>query len=371
MARPPVSTPPPRGRSPRIVAIGGGTGLPIVLAGLKEVLYGPGAEPAASSDRERLTAVVTMADDGGSSGRLRRAYHVPSPGDVRNCLLALSERGSELAPIFGFRFNGHDDQGLTGHSLGNLILTALCQVESDFSMAVRRAGRILGIGGRVLPATLDDVTLAAELAGGGTIEGESRIATARRPIRRITLRPPGARALPEARRAFAAADLIVLGPGSLFTSLIPVLLVRDLADAVGRSGARVVLAVNLMAEPGETEGYRASDMVRAILRHAPQVRIDTVLIHGAPIPRDRLAPYERRGVAPIPGDLEALNALGCRVIARDLLAAGPLIRHDPARIARALLDLIEAPRRARPETIAGSPGPPERGRRQDAEQHPR
>jgi len=357
---------------PRIVALGGGTGLPIVLEGLKELFFPPGRGWIPSRDRDRLTAIVTMADDGGSSGRLRRACRVPSPGDVRNCLLALSEIESELASIFSFRFNGHDGQELSGHSLGNLILTALAQVETDFAKAVRRAGRILGVRGRVLPATLDDVTLAAEFAEGGTIEGESRITAARRSIRRIRLRPSDARALPEARRAIGAADLIVIGPGSLYTSLIPVLLIRDLAEAIGRSGAPVVLVMNLMAEPGETDGYVAGDVVRAIRSHAPQVPIDAVLVNDAPVAPLRLEPYARQGAVPIPIDIETLNALGCRPVARDLLGSGPLVRHDRGKLARALLELVvQSPRRDRPESTYPSREKSERPQPDAMESAPR
>jgi len=341
--RPPVDPSRAALRAPRFVALGGGTGLPAVLKGLMERLFPLGRRRVPARDRDRLTAIVTMADDGGSSGRLRRAYRVPSPGDIRNCLLALSHE-TDLATIFSFRFNGHDEQGLTGHSLGNLILTALSQVESDFSKAVLRASRILEIRGRVLPATLDDVSLVAEYLGGGTVEGESHIAMAGRAIRRVRIRPAGARVLPQAREAIAAADLIVIGPGSLYTSLIPILLIRDLADSVVRSCARVALVMNLMAEPGETEGYTPADMLRAIRRHAPRIPIHDVLLNSAPIPTDRLGPYVLQGAAPIPVDIQGLRALGCRPVLRDLLGPGPLIRHDPGKLARALIELASGSR---------------------------
>jgi uncharacterized cofD-like protein len=330
----------------RVVALGGGTGLPVVLKGLSGLLFPPGGERAPSKDRPRLTAVVTVADDGGSSGRLRRAYGVPAPGDIRNCLLALAGERSDLVPIFDYRFNGGGGAGLHGHSLGNLILTALCQLENDFPRAVRRAGRILGVRGQVLPATLGDVTLQAELTDGKTIDGESRIAAAGRPTGRVRLRPSGARALPEALEAIERADLIVIGPGSLYTSLIAVLLVQALAAAIAQSKARVVLVMNLMVEPGETDGYTATDVLLAIRRHAPRVRIDDVLLNDRPISRSRVEPYERGGAAPIAVDVEALRVLGCRPLARDILGAGPLVRHDPAKLGRALLDLSAEGRQA-------------------------
>jgi uncharacterized cofD-like protein len=342
--RPPVDSSRAPARTPRFVALGGGTGLPAVLKGLKEALFPAGWRWIPSRDRDRLTAIVTVADDGGSSGRLRRAYRVPSPGDIRNCLLALSHERSDAAAVFSFRFNGHDGQELTGHSLGNLILTALAQVESDFSRAVGRAGRILGIRGRVLPATLDDVSLIAEYLDGGRAEGESHIAAARRIIRRVRIRPAGARILPPAREAVAAADLIVIGPGSLYTSLIPVLLIGDLADSIARSSARVALVMNLMAEPGETDGYTPVDVLRAIRRHAPRLRIHDILLNSAPISPDRLEAYARQGAAPIPVDEQGLRALGCRPVRRDLLGPGPLIRHDPERLARVLIELASGSR---------------------------
>jgi uncharacterized cofD-like protein len=337
----------------RVVALGGGTGLPVLLRGLKVALFAPG-RTCAVAERERLTAIVTAADDGGSSGRLRRAYRVLPPGDIRNCLLALSDADPTLAAIFDYRFDGEGgdggaggdggtgDGGVGGHSLGNLILTALSRLEPDFHRAVERATRILAVRGRVLPATLDDVTLAAELADRSWIEGESRIATTRCPIRRVCLRPAGARALPASQLAIAAADLVLLSPGSLYTSLIPVLLVRGLAQAIARSRARVVLAMNLMTEPGETDGYTPADFVRAIRHHAPEVRIDDVLLNAAPIPRDWMRRYSGAGATPIPGDGESLLELGCRPVLRDLLGPGPLVRHDADKLARAALELAAA-----------------------------
>ncbi len=327
--------------APRVAAVGGGTGLPIVLRGLKDALFpsaGRGDPP-----RDSLTAIVTVADDGGSSGRLRRAYGGLPPGDVRNCLLALAHGDPTLSAIFGFRFNG--DGGVGGHSLGNLILTALSHLEKDFCRAVERAGRILAIRGRVFPATVDDVTLRAEFADGTCVAGESRIASACRPIRCVRLRPGGARALPRARRAIERADLIVIGPGSLYTSLLPVLLVRDLADAIERASARVIVVMNLVSEPGETDGYTAADVILALRRHVPRLPVHDVLLNGAPIPTGQIRRYASKGAAPIPPDLGRLGALGCRPVVRDLLGRGAKIRHDPAKLAHALLDLAPEARR--------------------------
>jgi len=334
----------------RIAALGGGTGLPVLLRGLKARLHaGVDSRPDAS-EPDRLTAIVTAADDGGSSGRLREAYRVLPPGDIRNCLLALSDCDPTLSAIFGFRFAG--DAGVGGHSLGNLILAALSELERDFLGAVERATRMLAVRGRVLPATLDDVRLAAEFTDRTRVEGESRIAAAGRTIRRVSLVPADVRALPEARDAIAAADLVLLGPGSLYTSVIPVLLVRGLAEAVATTRARVVLVMNLMSEPGETDGYTAADFVRAIADHAPGVAIDDVLLNTAPVPEERIVRRRGRGAHVIAADSERLIALGCRPVERDLLGADPSIRHDPDKLARAVIELAAEPVAPGPEALA-------------------
>ena len=332
----------PGSRSMRVVALGGGTGLSVLLEGLRAALFPSRGPRTTDRDRDRLTAIVTVADDGGSSGRLRRAYGMIPPGDIRKCLLALSDGDPTLAAIFNFRFNGHEVREVGGHSLGNLILTALSQLENDdFLGALDRANRILGARGRVLPASLDDVRLIAEFTDGSSAEGESRIASARRLIRRVRLLPETARALPQAREAIMAADLIVIGPGSLYTSLIPVLLLRDLSDAIARSAARVALVMNLMTEPGETDGAGAHDHLLAIRRHAPRVPIHDVLVNGAPIPSCVAERYAAEGAVPIAPDVDALRAFGCRGVRADLLAHGHLVRHDPDKLARAVLELAE------------------------------
>lgn len=321
----------------RVVALGGGTGLPIVLRGLKATLFPPGWNRREIGEGSRLTAIVNVADDGGSSGRLRQTYRVLPPGDIRNCLLALSDGDPTLAAIFNFRFNGAGD--VSGHSLGNLILTALSQLERDFLRATDRAGELLAIRGRVLPATLDEVTLVAELDDGRRIAGESRIASPGRPIRRVSLEPEQVRALPQTVPAIAGADLIVIGPGSLYTSLLPILLVPEIARTIAASKGRVILVMDLMTEPGETDGYAGTDLLLALRRHAPHLPIHDVLLNIAPIPPEQLARYGAQGAVPILTDAAAIRALGCRPIERDLLGKGPKIRHDPHKLARTLLEL--------------------------------
>jgi uncharacterized cofD-like protein len=322
----------------RVVALGGGTGLPSVLRGLRTALFSPGSWSPDREDPGRLTAITTVADDGGSSGRLRAAYRVPSPGDIRNCLLALADGDPGMADVFRFRFDGEGEIG--GHSLGNLILTALTELEQDFGKAVERSGRMLSVRGRVLPSTLDDVVLLAELSDGTVIEGESRLAGARSPIRRMRLRPPDASALPEACQALEAADLIVIGPGSLYSSLVAVLLVQDLAEAIARSRARVVFVLNLMSEPGETDYHTGVDHVLALRRHAPLIPIHDVLVNTAPIPQEQRDRYAAQGAVPVAPDLQLLKALGHEPVERDLLAAGSGVRHDPDKLARAILERV-------------------------------
>jgi len=329
---------PARRPFPRVVSLGGGTGLPVVLRGLKDLLFPAARKRVAARDRNRITGIVAVADDGGSSGRLRRAYGVLPPGDARNCLLALASCDSTMSAIFGYRFDG--DGGLGGHNLGNLILTALSRQDANFARALERAGKVLSVRGRVLPSTLEGVSLLAEFKDGSRVAGESRIAMARRPIRRVALRPAAARALPAALRAIERADLITLGPGSLYTSLIPVLLVKDLCSSIARSGARVVLIMNLMSEPGETDGYSAVDVLRAVRRHASGLPIHDVLLNSAPIPATLMGRYAAGAASPIAVDPASIRALGCNPVSRDLLGPGPKIRHDGDKLARAILDLV-------------------------------
>jgi uncharacterized cofD-like protein len=322
---------------PRIVALGGGTGLPALLRGLREPAAGEprGARPV-EADRDRLTAVVTVADDGGSSGRLRREYGMLAPGDIRNCLLALSQGEGPLAGLFGYRFNGKGE--MSGHSLGNLILAALSDMESGFGRAVDAAGALLGVSGRILPATAGPVALDAEFEDGTRVAGESRIARHRGRIRRIRLEPEGARAAAAALDAVAQADCIVIGPGSLYTSLVPVLLAGGLVAAIAASTARVVVVMNLMTEPGETDGYTAREHLVALRAHAPGLPVHDVVVNRAPIPDETRRRYAALGAQPL-GPAEDLAGFGCRVHAADLLAGGPHVRHDPGKLAGVVLRL--------------------------------
>jgi uncharacterized cofD-like protein len=317
----------------RITALGGGTGLASLLQGMRVLHFPVGMRDEA--DQDRLTAIVTVADDGGSSGALRRGYKILAPGDIRNCLLALSDADPTLQELFNFRFDGE----LGGHSLGNLMLTALALLEKDFGKAVERASKLLDVRGRVLPATLDDVQLLAEFADGSCSIGESNIAEAGRRIRRVSLVPRDIRPLPQAVNAIAGSHLVVLGPGSLYTSLIPILLVKGLAQAIADSGARVAVVMNLMTEPGETDGYSAVDVINAIRDHAPELPIHSVLINSAKPSPEHLRRYAAEGSEPITIDPVFMKTLGYRALKCDLLGDGPMVRHEPCKLARALLNL--------------------------------
>lgn len=319
----------------RVVALGGGTGLSTLLHGLRHLSYPPGEGAPPSGHRERLTAIVSVADDGGSSGILRNAYSMQAPGDIRNCLVALAGCNNSLREIFDFRFN--DD--IDGHSLGNLILTALTELESGFSCAVARACDILEIHGRVLPATDDNVTLEAVYDDGRRASGESSIATSARRISRISLAPSCPRALPEAVNAILAADLIVIGPGSLYTSLIPVLLIPGIAAAIRDSGAKIILVLNLMTEPGETDGYLPVDFLDAIRRHVPGVRPEALLVNNTRLPEQKIKRYAATGATPIPITDAGLAYFDCKAVFRDLLGESMKLHHDPAKLAGAIQEL--------------------------------
>src|SRR5579872_1108366 len=255
----------------RIVAIGGGTGLSALLQGLKRYAQEP--------RQAEITAVVTVTDDGGSSGRLRREFEVLPPGDIRNCMVALSEDEGLLARLFQYRFS--TGKGLKGHSFGNLFLTALTNLTGDFAQAVKLSSEVLASLGRIYPSTAANVTLEAELENGRIVTGETRISKSRARIHRIRLAPRVCKPLPETLEAIAQADLITFGPGSLFTSLIPNLLVQGIPEAIRRSRAMKAYFVNLMWQPGETIGFRASDHVEALLRHAGKPFLDVVEIGRA------------------------------------------------------------------------------------------
>ena len=288
-----------------------------------------------------LAGVVTVTDDGGSSGRLRREFGVLPPGDIRNCIVALADDEDLLARLFQYRFpNGG---GLLGHSFGNLFLTALTGITGDFHQAILTAESILSVRGKIFPATLHDVRLRARGVSGRVYEGESEVGLSGEELASVELDPPSPPAFPQAVAAIENADLILLGPGSLYTSILPNLLIPGIRQALAKARARVILLMNLMTQPGETDGMMGADHLRAIERLAGRGIVDAVLANASEAPRHLLTHYAETGSEPVAVQRGDLEAMGAEVIEVDLLAAdNDLIRHDSEKLARAVLDL--APR---------------------------
>lgn len=302
----------------RVVAFGGGTGLPVLLRGLKDRVG-------------ELTAVVTVTDDGGSSGRLRQELGVAPPGDVRNCLAALA-RQQHLADVFNYRFERGD--GLSGHSVGNIIIAALSDMAGGFCEGVEQAARLLRVKGRVFPAAVESLTLVAHYDDGTVIRGQSAVRAARKMIRRIVTEPEGTPAPVGVIEAVDGADVVVLSSGSLFTSTIPALLGGGVKEALQAFRQSVVYVANLMTQPGETEGFSVSDHLRAIVDHVGPVVTD-VIVHSGGLPQKLLEPYEAEGATPVVVDHEEIRALGVRVREVDLVSseADAGVRHDASRLA--------------------------------------
>jgi uncharacterized cofD-like protein len=323
----------------RIVSIGGGTGLSTLLRGLKKYTARHQRHQRLRDDQPLvdITAIVTVTDDGGSSGRLRRELHVPPPGDIRNCMVALSEDEDLLSKLFQHRFDA--GEGLKGHNFGNLFLTALCQITGDFSHAVALSSDVLAIAGRIFPSTGENVSLSATLRDGSRLHGETNISKSRSAISRISLTPEHCEPLPDALRAIEEADLITLGPGSLFTSVIPNLLVSGIPEAIAASKALKVYVSNLMWQPGETMNLSASQHAEAVLSHAGHPVFDTVLVNTGQVSEEQRTAYLEQSAEPVAQDVDALEAMGLRVIARDLLGNTDKIRHQPDLLAAVLVDL--------------------------------
>jgi uncharacterized cofD-like protein len=358
----------------RVVAIGGGTGLSTLLRGLKRYVATPERRKGTRQDRRadgpqgppglerrgsqevprvnaefacvirELSAVVTVTDDGGSSGRLREDFKMLPPGDIRNCMVALSEDEHLLSKLFQFRF----EQGeLEGHSFGNLFVAALSHITGDFAQAVQMSSQILATRGKIFPATNTNVTLAALMADGSLVRGETNITASKQSIVELMLEPATADPLPETLAAIANADLITLGPGSLYTSLITNLLVRGIPEALAASRATKVFVCNLMTQANESLGLTASQHIEKILQHVGEPRspiFDYALINTGPISAVRLEQYAREGQQPIEADLEAIRALGVEPVTGNFVHEGDVLRHDYDRVAERLLGLgLERP----------------------------
>ncbi|NMG59306.1 YvcK family protein [Geitlerinema sp. P-1104] len=312
-------------RGPHIVALGGGTGLSTLLRGLKTY-------------SANITAVVTVADDGGSSGRLRREIGVLPPGDIRNCLAALADEETLLGELFQYRFQG--GTGLSGHSFGNLFLAAMADITGDLEQAVVASSQVLAVRGEVLPATLTDVTLWAELADGRRIQGESSITKARGKIIRVGCLPENPPPLPRVIEAISQAEVIVIGPGSLYTSVIPNLLVPDIVEAIAKSSAQRIYVCNIMTEPGETDGYTVSDHILAIDRACGDRRLfDAVVVQKSKPSARALIRYAQKQSHPVDLDLDVVERLEREVILANIMSEDPqsgMVRHDSLKLARTL-----------------------------------
>jgi len=322
----------------RVVAIGGGTGLSTLLKGLKRYVLTPTLAASGQKAIRELSAVVTVSDDGGSSGRLRKEFNMLPPGDVRNCIAALSEDEALLSRLFQHRFQKGD--GLEGHSFGNLFLTALTSITGDFAEAVRLSSEILLTRGRIFPATTSSVELEALFEDGTRVRGETRITASKGKIRELFLVPPDVRPLPQTLDAIAAADLITIGPGSLFTSLIANLLVRGIAEAIINSAAVKVYVCNLMTQANESLGLSAADHIRALNCHAHAQLFDYALLNRKPASAEMQAKYALEGASQIVVDLEAIEGLGICPVLGDYLDEDVVARHDTARVASDLMSLM-------------------------------
>lgn len=310
-------------RGPRIVAVGGGTGLSMLLSGVKNIT-------------NNLTAVVTVGDDGGSSGRLRESMGILPPGDIRHCITALADDEDLVNKLFKYRFK--TGEGLEGHSFGNLFITALCAITGDMVSAVKASSSVLSIRGRVLPATLDDMKLVAEMEDGRIIHGESTIPEAHGKIKRLYTEPANCKALEDVIQAIRSAELIILGPGSLYTSVIPNLLVKQISDEIIKSKAKKIYVCNIMTQPGETDNYTVSDHLKALIKHAGSNKIvDAVLVNDY-LPENLADKYQKAGSYPVKLDAVEIKKLGIRIVAKKLIEDSKegLVRHSSNRVARAV-----------------------------------
>jgi uncharacterized cofD-like protein len=317
-------------RGPKIVAIGGGHGLSHLLLGLKEYT-------------SNLTAIVTVADSGGSSGRLREEFNIVAPGDIRNCLVALADAPALMGELFQYRFSA--DSQLQGHNFGNLFLTAMFKItDGDFNKAVEESSKVLAIRGKVVPSTVTNVHLVAEYMDGSITHGEAKIPQPGVAIKRVFLNPDDAQPTKEALEAIAEAEIIVMGPGSLYTSVIPNLIIHGVADAIAKSPAFKIYVCNVMTQLGETEGYSASDHLKAIIGHSNRHAINACILNNASIPQEALERYKAESAYPVEADVEKVKEMGIKVHATDLISVKDYVRHDSKKLISALIKVIETHR---------------------------
>lgn len=316
------------------VAIGGGNGLSTLLSGLKKFVSAIETE---NIWLENLSAIVTVSDDGGSSGRLRDELQMLPPGDIRNCMVALSEDSHLLSKLFQHRFRGGGDLG--GHSFGNLFLAALSEITGDFAEAVRLSSEILASKGHIYPATVADVRLTAELADGSIVRGETNIGKVGSSIKRLRLEPENCQPLPEALAAIADADVITVGPGSLFTSLLPPILIDGVAEAIAESSAVKIFICNLMTQPGETDGFSAKRHLEIFREYAAEIDFDYVIVNNHPISGEQMARYQSEGAAQIGvnDSISPTNVEGAEIVYGNLLDGNEMVRHHPEKLAQVVL----------------------------------
>jgi len=314
-------------RGPRIVAIGGGTGLSVLLSGLKNY-------------SSNISAVVTVADNGGSSGRLRQQFDVLPPGDIRNCLVALADAPTLMRDLFQFRFDKNSE--FSGHSFGNLFLTVMTRLTGDFEKAIKETSKVLALRGQVIPSTLGDISLVAHFHDGSTVVGEDQIPKIRKPISKVTLTPELPLATPDALKAIREAQIIVLGPGSLYTSIIPNLIIKGISKAITESEAIKVYVCNVMTQPGETDGYTVSDHIKALVRHSSARVLDYCLVNTGEVPKEVLERYSKDNSTFVINDRKKVESLGYRLVEEDFsMIVDGVIRHDTERLAKIILSFIE------------------------------
>ncbi|WP_067727130.1 gluconeogenesis factor YvcK family protein [Oceanobacillus damuensis] len=312
---------------PRVVVIGGGTGMPVLLRGLKNLPID-------------LTALVTVADDGGSTGRIRNEMAIPAPGDIRNVIAALSDAEPMLLELFQHRFS--EGNGLSGHSMGNLLLAAMTSVTGNFNTGIKEISRVLNVKGKIYPISNENMSLHAEMEDGTIISGESSIPLSNKRIKRVFLRPQPVKPLPNAVRAIDAADLVVISPGSLYTSIMPNLIIPQVKEALRDTKAKVVYVCNVMTQAGETTGYTASDHVKAISDHIGQGCIDAIVVHNEVIDQSIRAIYAEENASPVEYDMERLFDMGLEIIEGDIIDhSQSTLRHDNHKIAKLLYSIME------------------------------
>ena len=312
-------------RNLAMTVIGGGTGLSVLLRGIKNLT-------------NNITAIVTAADDGGSSGRLREDFDIIPMGDLRSCLVAMAKAEPLMEKVFQYRFGGNGE--LAGHSMGNLLITALTHITGDVELALKEISKILVVRGQVLPSTKEKITLWAKMRDGTLVKGESKIPEANKPIERVFITPENAGAVQSAVQAIREAKICVLGPGSLYTSVMPNLLVKGIADALKETSVPKIYICNVMTQPGETDNYAASDHLRAIFDHMGKGTIDYTLVNNKEVAPELKETYAKEGARPVLADRKAIESLGVKVIEADLISETNLVRHDPQKLSQAIISLL-------------------------------